>query len=247
MTETNPFTIQINSNYNMPKYEQTPIITSSLSSRQLFIIKTYLCLAVQLFVTFAITLAFFKSPTLQSATSNQLYTLLLVCICIGLVSLFVTYFGVEYMNSNLCASIPFSLFTISMSIIFAIGAIDYSMSTVIQSVASVSIVFFGCTAFILITKKDLHSWSGFLFCGLFGLVITSFVFIFFPPSNLVDIVYNIIGIIIFIGYVLFDTSELIHSYLENQYFLASMNIYLDILNLLLKTMKLISWAKGEKN
>lgn len=249
MTENNPFEIKdLNQKYT-PDLEQgqnNMNCCSNHSSRQIFIMKTYVCLAIQLFITFGITLAFFKSPTLQNATTDQLTTLIWTFFCIAIVSMVLTIIGVECLNSNLCAVIPFIIFTFSMSVVFAVGAIQYSISTVIQSIVCVSLIFFSCTAFIFITKKDLHSWGGILYCSLLTLVITSIIFIFFPPSNLIYIVYNVIGIVIFIGYVLFDTSEIIHTYQENEYFIASMNVYLDILNLLLKIMAVLAWLKGEK-
>jgi FtsH-binding integral membrane protein len=251
MSENNPFEIKDytpNQKYtqDLEKGNNNMNCCTNYSSRQIFIMKTYVCLAIQLFITFGITLAFFKSPTLQSATTDQLTTLLWVFFCIAIVAMCLTLFGVAYLQSNLCATIPFILFTFAMSVVFAVGAIQYSISTAIQSIACVSLIFFSCTAFIFITKKDLHSWGGILYCSLLTLIVTSIVFIFFPPSNLVYIVYNAVGIVIFIGYVLFDTSEIIHTYEENEYFIASMNIYLDLLNLLLKFMAVIDWLRGEK-
>ena len=253
MSENNPFEIKdynpnqkYTQNIDLEKGNNNMNCCSTYTSRQIFIMKTYVCLAIQLFITFGITLAFFKSPTLQSATPDQLITLLWTFFCVSIVSMILTIIGVELLKNNLCAVIPFIVFTFAMSVVFAVGAIQYSISTVIQSIACVSLIFFSCTAFIFITKKDLHSWGGILYCSLLTLVVTSIVFIFFPPSNLIYIVYNAIGIVIFIGYVLFDTSEIIHTYEENEYFIASMNVYLDILNLLLKFMAFLAWLKDEK-
>lgn len=54
-------------------------------------------------------------------------------------------------------------------------------------------------------------------------------------------IYGILGTIIFSGYIIYDTDNLIKRYSYDDYIWASVNLYLDILNLFLS---LINVMKG---
>jgi hypothetical protein len=95
---------------------------------------------------------------------------------------------------------------------------------------------------VFIFKMDLHQWQGILSIGLWICILTSFIFIFFPPSSTVNIIAGIFGIIVFVGYILYDTSELrmTYTFSDDEYILIATNIYLDIINLFLYVLQVLA-------
>jgi FtsH-binding integral membrane protein len=210
-----------------------------------FIAKTFGIVGVQLFVTFIIAYGCYVSSSVRSMNVNQYYALIITMMVFAIVSMFAT-FALVYQERLTYALIPFTIFTLCMAVIFGIGCVAYEIDVILQSVFIVFSIVISCVAYVLVTKRNLHEFHGILYTGLSLLILTSLIFLFFPPSNKVNIVYSVLGIIIFTGYLLVDTSDLIHHYKEGEELIAAMGLYLDILNLLLKVMELIKSCKEDK-
>jgi len=89
------------------------------------------------------------------------------------------------------------------------------------------------------TKKSLASWGGFLFVSLIGLVIVQIVGIFIPWGSTFEMIYSSIGVVIFGAYTIYDFNRL-KTFPEDQYVQAAMHIYLDIFNLFIFILRLMS-------
>jgi modulator of FtsH protease len=53
-------------------------------------------------------------------------------------------------------------------------------------------------------------------------------------------------VLVFSGYILYDTSRILHSG-ETNYIMATISLYLDILNLFLNLLQLLSYFAGNRN
>lgn len=96
----------------------------------------------------------------------------------------------------------------------------------------------------LFSGIDFSGMGMFLGIALFGLIIAGVVGIFVRFSREVNIVYSIIGMVVFSGYFIFDFFRLGHT--ENTWGHASqltMHIYLDIVNFMLYAMQLYEATK----
>lgn len=60
-------------------------------------------------------------------------------------------------------------------------------------------------------------------------------------------IYGIVGILVFCGYIVHDTDELIKRYEYDEYILAAIDLYLDILNLFLKLVEVMTDAESSDN
>lgn len=109
---------------------------------------------------------------------------------------------------------------------------------VLQALATTAIVFLGLTAYALTTKKDFSFMAGFLFVGLIVAIVAGLanIFLHIPALSLA-----ISAAIVFImsGYILFDTSRMVNGG-ETNYIRATVALYLNILNLFLALLRLIS-------
>ncbi|MBU1446228.1 Bax inhibitor-1/YccA family protein [Patescibacteria group bacterium] len=89
------------------------------------------------------------------------------------------------------------------------------------------------------SEKSLASWGGFLFVSLLGLVLVQIVGIFIPWGSTFEMVYSSIGVIVFGAYTIYDFNRL-KTFPEDQYVQAAMHIYLDIFNLFIFILRLMS-------
>ena len=105
-------------------------------------------------------------------------------------------------------------------------------------------IFFGLSAYVLTTKKDLSFMGGFLFSGLIVVVVGGLAAFFFELSGL-SLAISCISILVFSGYILYDTSQIIHRG-ETNYIIATVELYLDIINLFLSLLRILSYFSGEE-
>ena len=83
--------------------------------------------------------------------------------------------------------------------------------------------------------------------ALLGMIVVGIFSIFIPMSHTVNIVYCIIGMIVFAGFFIVDFFRLANS--ENTWEAAielTMNLFLDFLNFLLYALRLIEALSGNK-
>ncbi len=111
-------------------------------------------------------------------------------------------------------------------------------ATVADATGLTALAFVALSAYVHISRKDFSAWSGMLFVGLVVVVIASLVGIFIP-SQAYQMALAGVSALLFCGYILYDTSDIIHGG-ETNYIIAAMRLYLDILNLFLSLLRLLS-------
>ena len=99
-------------------------------------------------------------------------------------------------------------------------------------------VFLSLSGYALITRKSFEFLGGFLFSGLLVLVGIGVLNLFIDMPAL-SLALSAAGVMVFCGYVLYDTSRIIHGGQSN-YIMATVELYLDILNLFLDLLRLLS-------
>merc|ERR1712071_311650 len=131
-----------------------------------------------------------------------------------------------------------------------VGAItsQYEVTEVLIAVGMTAGVVLALTVFAMQTKIDFTAWGGALLAVLVVFILAGFVAAFFPQTRTVRLVYAIIGAIIFSLYIVFDTQMMIggnHKYSldPEEYVFASLNLYLDIINLFLYILQIIGIAR----
>jgi protein lifeguard len=206
--------------------------------------KTLGAVTVQLVTTFLIALWCRKSETFINMPPDQA-TGLIWGMFFAMIITMVLAFVFVYCKSFIGQLVAFTGFTLSMSVLVAVAIVGYDAQVLLQAFAITMGISIYLTAYVLITKKDFTSLYGVLGVALWGLILASFIFIFFPPSNTVQIVYACIGIVVFIGYLLADVSMMLHKYSEDEWLIAAISIYLDIINLFLYIVQLLNKCKRD--
>jgi len=99
---------------------------------------------------------------------------------------------------------------------------------------------FAATAIIgYTTQRDLSGMRGFLLTSLIGLIIVGVIGIFIPWSNTMELVYSGFGVLVFSAFTAYDFQRLKH-YPQDAYIDAALNLYLDIFNLFLMLLRLLT-------
>lgn len=107
-----------------------------------------------------------------------------------------------------------------------------------QALAITSVVFGTLSAYAHYSKTDFSFMEGFLICALWGNILFGFVAIM-TGSSLLVFFYHAMGVMLFCGFILYDTSALIYKYGCDDYIIASVELYLDFVNLFLHILALL--------
>lgn len=83
----------------------------------------------------------------------------------------------------------------------------YTGSSVALALATTAGTFGAMSVFATVTRRDLSSWSSFLFMGLFGIVIASVVNMFLHSSAM-SFVISCAAVVVFTGLAAYDTQKL---------------------------------------
>jgi len=110
--------------------------------------------------------------------------------------------------------------------------------TVGMAMAATGISFGALSAYVHMSKKDFNYLGGFLFVALIALIVVSLIGLFVSIPGL-SLVLAYVGVLLFSGYILYDTSRIIHGH-EKNYLMATISLYLDILNLFTSFLRIFS-------
>jgi modulator of FtsH protease len=114
---------------------------------------------------------------------------------------------------------------------------------VMQALGGTALVFFGLSAYALTTRKDFSYMGGFLFVGLLVAVVASIANIFLGIPAL-SLTVSAAIVLIMSGLILFDTSRIINGG-ETNYIRATVSLYLDIYNLFIHLLHLLTAFGGD--
>ena len=106
-----------------------------------------------------------------------------------------------------------------------------------------ALVFFGLSAYVLTTRKDMSFLSGFITAGFFVLLAAVLASLFFEISGLQLAISA--GFVLFSSAViLYQTSEIIHGG-ERNYIMATISLYVSIYNLFISLLQIFGIMGGD--
>jgi modulator of FtsH protease len=114
---------------------------------------------------------------------------------------------------------------------------------VMQALGGTALVFFGLSAYALTTRKDFSYMGGFLMVGLLVAVVAMIANIFLQIPAL-QLTISAAIVMIMSGLILFDTSRIINGG-ETNYIRATVSLYLDIYNLFIHLLHLLTALSGD--
>ncbi|MBA2570701.1 MAG: Bax inhibitor-1/YccA family protein [Chloroflexi bacterium] len=138
-----------------------------------------------------------------------------------------------------------------------IGVIVYAffasgqVSAVVSSFLGASAIFGAAALYGFATRRDLTGIGGILFMGLIGLVVMSFVQIFFfRDSNTFSLVIGAVGVLIFTGLTAYDVQRLKNGQMpgvkdaQSASVIGALSLYLDFINLFLMLLRIFGSSRN---
>ncbi|KAL1916116.1 uncharacterized protein VTP21DRAFT_6120 [Calcarisporiella thermophila] len=212
------------------------VAQSDISIRMDFVRKVYMILTSQLVATTAVGATMMFSPSIQQWSQANPWMVW--------VSMFAT-FGVLFALFWKRRSAPTNYYLLGAFTLleaYTIGnAVSYFDSLVVLQALVITLgVFIGLTLFTFQSKYDFTGLGPYLFAGIWILIITSLVQIFLPFNRWVDLGIAIGATVLFCGYILYDTYILIHHMSPEEYIMAAVSLYLDVINLFLSILRILN-------
>ncbi len=207
----------------------------------------YLRMFIGLIITFGIgIIAVFNPEMVINLIGDNIGIFLIIC-GIEVILVFTLGFFIQKMSPAAATAI-FYTYSIVNGITIAPLLVLYDMGTVFWTLA-VTAGIFGLMSFVgFITKIDLSKLGPILLFGLIGLIIFSIIAMFFAiPMS--DLIICIIGIILFMGFTMYDTKKIKAFYnasagdpdrQKKSTIIAALQLYLDFVNLFLYILRLFA-------
>ncbi|KAK5646066.1 hypothetical protein RI129_004530 [Pyrocoelia pectoralis] len=208
--------------------------------RMAFIRKVYGLLCVQLFLTVIVaSICLFTPAVKEFIHSNDWLLMIAFFGSIGLlIGLHVKRLETPTNFILLAAFTVVEAYTVGVVVSF------YSQAVVIQALV-LTLVVVGClTAYTFQTKRDYSSMYSGLFAGLCILLVAGILQLFFH-SSVFELVVAIAGALLFSLFIVFDTQMLMQTLSPEEYILATINLYLDIINLFLHILRILQSANNQ--
>ena len=136
---------------------------------------------------------------------------------------------------------------VTLSIIFLV----YGLGTILMAFGTTTLIFVILTVVGLTTKEDLTKWGPILFVGLLGVILAS-VFNFFLASTALDWIVTYVGILIFLGLIVYDSNMIKRAthaavlqgndsqqVLSGLAVMGALRLYLDFINLFLRLLRVL--------
>lgn len=79
-----------------------------------------------------------------------------------------------------------------------------------------------------------------------GLLTTSLVQFFLPFSSTMDLIIAGFSVVLFSGFILYDTQQIMKRMSVDESVLGAMTLYLDVLNLFLSVLRVVSFVREPK-
>lgn len=148
---------------------------------------------------------------------------------------------------NVLGYIFFLLFTFSVGFfdapaIAVIFQSAFLLSIFKQAFLLTAVITGSLTAYVFITKKDFSFMQGFLFVGLVLVVVMAIIGLFWDNRTLTFVMSGM-GAFLFSGFILYDTSRLIHE--KGTPVEIAIALFLDIVNLFWMLFNLLNILKEE--
>ena len=208
----------------------TPAASVSTTDRLTFIKKVYSLLAMSM-GTAAVGAYLGSGPLLLLVAPNMMLFFILQFALIIFAS-----FASRRPGLNMVAL--FSFTTVSG---LTLGPLLYQVgpSIAAEAFALTAITFAGLSLYVVYSKKDFSFMSGFLMTGLIVVIVGGLLNMFFIQSGMMHFMMSGASVLLFSGFILYDTSNILRYYGTDEYVSATLALYLDILNLFIALLSIL--------
>ncbi|CAO2142139.1 unnamed protein product [Urochloa humidicola] len=210
--------------------------------RWAFVRKVYAILSLQ----FALTAAVSVAACLVHAVPRFFYSgppaaVWPVFIVILISPLVVMFPMMKYREKHPRNLVLLGIFTLCCSLSIAVTTSTSVGRAVLQSAILTAAAVLGLTLFTFWAVKKGYDFTfmfPFLFTCLNVLLVYLIIQMFFPLGRVGITIYGFLATIVFSGFIIFDTHMLLKRHTYNEYVVAAISLYLDVINLFMAQMSL---------
>ena len=197
--------------------------------------RTYLLVLASVLVTrFGVSFSMSTPAVLQWSAQHPIITMIGAFAVLFMTQRFRTVFP-----TNIGLVFLFT-FILGIAISPAIFVLGQRQPGVVGQAALLTLVTFGAlTTYAFVSRKDFSAWGGFFTVGLVVLIVTSLLNMFVQNPT-ASLWIAAASVFVFGGLLVFDTWRLRNVYGPDDYVLAAVAIYLDLLNMFLAILSLLS-------
>jgi modulator of FtsH protease len=204
------------------------------AERATLVKRTYLLVLAGVAVTIAgVAFTFTQPRLLQWVLAHPFITMLLA---------FVPLLMADRARTAFPANIGLTLlFTFTMGVMISPAMYYYARTTpqLLPQAAMLTLSTFSVlTGYAWVSKRDFSAWGGFLIVGLWVLIGTSLLNLFFQNQS-ASLWLAGASVLVFSGLLIFDTWRLRNVYGPDDYVQAAVAIYLDLLNMFMAIVRLL--------
>jgi len=99
---------------------------------------------------------------------------------------------------------------------------------VTQAFMTTAISFIALTGYVFYSRRDFSFLKGFVWTGLIALIVLSLSNYFFFESGTIQLAVSGMGVLLFSAFILYDTSNILRDYPNNEFISAALTLYLDV-------------------
>ncbi|CAF2141362.1 hypothetical protein BRARA_B02623 [Brassica rapa] len=203
-----------------------------------FIRKVYSIIAFQLLATIAVsaTVVTVRPIALFFATTGAGLGLYIVIIITPFIVLCPLYY---YHQKHPVNYLLLGVFTLALAFVVGLTCAFTNGKVILESAILTTVVVLSLTVYTFWAAKrgyDFNFLGPFLFGALIVLVVFAMIQVFFPLGRTSVMIYGFLASVIFCGYIVYDTDNLIKRYTYDEYIWAAVSLYLDIINLFLSLL-----------
>ncbi|CAL8386590.1 unnamed protein product [Boreogadus saida] len=216
----------------------TNVATASVQIRMDFLRKVYSILSLQIILTTATAALFmFCEPIKQFVHTSPAVVLVSALGSLVLLVALAVYRHKHPLNLYLLLA-----FTLLEAVSVATAVSFYEYKIVLQAFFLTCTVFTCLTAYTFQSKRDFSKLGAGLFAALLILIVGGVMRMFFNNET-TELLFACAGALVFCGFIIYDTHLLMHQLSPEEHILASINLYLDIINLFIHLLRILDSMK----
>ncbi|TVU41787.1 hypothetical protein EJB05_15335 [Eragrostis curvula] len=220
-----------------------PYMIESPQLRWAFIRKVYVIVAMQMLTTVAVAAAVYFVPAIRrffAARTSAALAAFVVIIVAPLIVMFPMLFLRKRHPINMFL---LALFTVCMSFSVGLGCLSVKGIIIIEAASLTFVVVFGLTLYTFWAAKRGHDFSflgPFLVAATLILMLYGLVQFLLPMGKVATTVYGCVAALVFSGFIIYDTDNLIKRHSYDEYVTAAISLYLDIINIFMSIVTCLS-------
>jgi len=224
-----------------------PVYQGSAAVKAGFIRKVYGILVMQLLLTVMGSSFFmFHAPTRYWVLSSPGMLMTASFAPFGFLMALFCYKDKHPLNMALLGGFTLCM-AYTVGVVCAMYYENHLGLVVLQALILTAAVFVSLTSYVFVTGKDFSFLGAGLFSALFILIIWGFLNSFFDFGLGGRMIFSLLGALVFCGYILYDTSMILHHYGPDDYVMAAIALYLDLVNLFIYLLELLRMLQGGDN